>query len=124
MRGLGGESDLYAIVKSAEETGYIVILGATPDCEGQHVCSFGTFIGTTRSLDQVDEYSVSGRGSTPVNLQHGLKGHFYKSTCGAYCSDSLIVWTEGKNNYIIGIKAESKADMIKTVNSAIEASWK
>jgi hypothetical protein len=127
VSGLDGEGEVYAIVKSANETGYIVILGATPDCEGQHVCSHGTLIGTSHPLSQVDEYAINDRRGTPVRLQHGLKGYFYESVCGAYCSDSLIVWTEGNNHYIIGLKAQRKSDMIGAANSAIQGGserWK
>jgi hypothetical protein len=127
VSGLDGEGEVYAIVKSANETGYVVILGATPDCEGQHVCSNGTLIGTSRPLSQVDEYAINDRRGILVRLQHGLKGYFYESVCGAYCSDSLIVWTEGNNHYIIGLKAQRKSDMIGAANSAIQGGserWK
>ncbi len=79
---VSGLDDLYAIVKSADEAGYVVVLGSTPNCGGQHVCSYGTLIGTTRSLNQIDEYAISGRRRTSVELQHGLEGYFYESVCG------------------------------------------
>src|SRR5579863_5485158 len=40
--GLDSENEPFAIVKSVDESGYVVVLGATPNCEGQHVCSYGT----------------------------------------------------------------------------------
>jgi hypothetical protein len=116
----GLDDDVYAIVKSVDNTGYVVILGATPDCEGQHVCSYGTLIGTSRPLNKIDEYGISDRRGTPVRLQHGVKGRFYETVCGAYCSDSLIVWTEGNYHYVIGLKAERKSGMIVAANSAIQ----
>jgi hypothetical protein len=119
--GLDSGNDLYAIVKSVTENGYVVVLGATPDCEGQHVCSYGTIIGTSRPLDQVDEYDVTRRPRTLVKLRRGLTGYFYASICGAYCSDSFIAWTEGSYHYIIGLKAEKKSNLLGSVNSAIEA---
>src|SRR5690349_13092891 len=57
--GLGSGDDAYAIVKSADENGYVVVLGATPDCQGQHVCSYGTMIGTLHPLDQIAKYDVT-----------------------------------------------------------------
>jgi hypothetical protein len=125
--GLDAENDLYAIVKSAYRTGYAVVLGASPDCEGQHVCSYGTLIGTTRPLNEIDDYKFTGRRRKRVILWNGISGYFYDSVCGAYCSDSLIVWTEGKYRYIIGLKAERQSNMIKVANSAIRAGtdrWK
>lgn len=125
--GLDAENNLYATVKSADETGYTVALGATPDCGGQHVCSYGTLIGTTRPFNEIDDYGFTDRHRTRVMLRNGINGYFYDSVCGAYCSDSLIVWTEGKYRYIIGLKAERRSNMIKVANSAIRAGtdrWK
>jgi hypothetical protein len=119
---LDSKDELYAVVKSVDETGYVVVLGATADCEGEHVCSYGTMIGTSRPLDQIDEYDVTRRPRTLVKLRRGLTGHFYASVCGAYCSDSFITWTEGTYHYIIGLKAGRRSDLIGSVNSAIEAS--
>ena len=121
-----GESDFQAIINSADETGYIIVLGATPDCEGQHVCSYGALIGTSRPLKDIDFYAVSERKGVMMKLHHGIVGHFYNTVCNAYCSDSLIVWTEGQYHYIIGLKAESKSNVIRAANSAIDAAnrWK
>ena len=124
---LDSEDDVYAIVKSADETGYAVVLGAIPDCEGQHVCSYGTLIGTTRPFKEIDDYEFADRRSKRVVLWNGIRGDYYGSVCAAYCDDSLIVWTEGKYRYIIGLKAEKQSNMIKVANSAIRAGadqWK
>jgi len=121
VSGLNSADDTYAIVKSVNDSGYSVVLGATPGCEGQHVCSFGTMIGTTRPLDQVDEYDISRRPRSRVKLHGGFIGYFYAFNCGAYCSDSFVTWTEGNYHYVIGLKAESKANLLASVNSAIES---
>lgn len=39
------------------------------------------------------------------------------STCAAYCSDTLMAWTEGKYHLIIGVEAESKSNVIRVANS-------
>ena len=119
--GLNSNDDIHAIVKSADESGYVLVLGATPDCEGQHVCSYGTMIGTSRPLNQIDDaYDVTRRPRTAVKLHRELHGYFYASVCGAYCSDSFVTWTEGKYHYVIGLKAEKKSNLLASVNSAIE----
>lgn len=120
LPGLGNR-DFHAIITSADETGYIIVLGATPDCEGQHVCSFGALIGTAHPMKDINFYAVSDRKGASVSLHHGIKGDFYDTICAAYCSDSLIVWTEGRYHYIIGLKAESKPNVIRAANSAIDA---
>jgi len=120
------KGNFHAIVNSADETRYIIVLGATLDCEGQHVCSYGALIGTAHPLKDLDFYGVSKRKASSVRLHHGINGDFYDTICAAYCSDSLIVWTEGKYHYIVGLKAGSKPNVIRTANSAIDAAdrWK
>ena len=125
--GMDSDDKPYAIVKSVDAGGYVVVLGATPDCEGQHVCSYGTMIGSSRPVDQIEGYDVTRRPRTPVKLRGGITGYFYEAVCGAYCSDSFITWTEGRYHYIIGLKAEKRSKLLASVNSAIEASrvqWK
>ncbi len=115
--------DLYAIVQSADDTGYTVILGALPNCEGAHQCSYGTLIGTTRPLSELDRYRIVGReGMSPARLANGIDAQtYYDHECGAYCADSLIVWSEGKFNYVIGLKGAKKSNLIRAANSAIQA---
>ena len=119
VSGLGAQDDVHAVLKSADDTGYVISLTAAPDCEGQHVCSYGTAIGTSRSLDTVVEYSFSSRRGIIARLHHGIKARLYEPVCGSYCSDWLVVWTEGKYHYIIGLKAGSKRALILAANSAM-----
>jgi hypothetical protein len=113
---LDKETELYAITRSVDGTGYEVVLGATPDCRGQHACSYGFLIGTTRPISSI----VSDRRGSAVALFRGINASFYDTVCGGYCNESLIVWSEGKYHYIIGLKAEKKSNMILVANSAIE----
>lgn len=116
------ETELYAIVTSADETSYAVVLGAIPDCQGQHVCSYGTFIGRTSSLvPELGDYSLPDKPGISVKLQHGLQGVFYPPSIGAYCSDSLITWVEGSYRYLIYLKCGTRANAVKAANSAIKA---
>ena len=117
---LDNERELYAILISSDTIGYEVVLGATPDCEGQHVCSYGFLLGTKRP---VSDFVDSERNGVPVSLHKGIKGVFYDTVCGAYCSESLLVWREGEYNYIVGLKAERESTLITAVNSAIDSPW-
>jgi len=121
IRGLDEEKELFAITLSADASGYLVVLGATPECEGEHYCSYGALIGTKAPVKSIDFYAVKDRKGILVPLRHGIKGYFYEGPCGAYCSDSLIVWTEGSYHYIIGLRAGDKSELIKAANSALEA---
>ena len=105
ISGFDSAEELHAIVKSVDGSRYVVVLGATPECEGQHVCSYGTMIGTSLPLNRIGAYDVTRRPRSLVDLHRRIKGYFYASVCGAYCSDSFITWTEGAYHYIIGLKA-------------------
>ncbi len=119
---LESETELYAIVTSADETGYAVVLGAIPDCQGQHVCSYGTFIGRrSSSVATPGDYALPDKPGISVKLQHGLQGVFYPFSIGAYCSDSLITWVESSYRYLIYLKCGKQANAIKAANSAIQA---
>lgn len=122
VRGLNSKDELYAIVKTAEKSGYVVVLGAIPDCEGQHVCSYGTMVGTSGPLNQIGEYDLAHRSRVSVKLRRGLTGFYYASVCHAYCSDSLITWSEGSYHYIIGLKSGNLSSLVASANSAIGAS--
>jgi len=119
--GLDSTDELHVNLKSVDEHSYIIVFGATPECEGQHVCSYGTMIGTSLPFNQIDDYDTTRRPRSPVNLHRGIKGYFYGSVCGAYCSDSFIMWTEGAYHYVIGLKAEDRRNLIAAVNSAIDS---
>lgn len=123
ISGLDQEPDLHANIVSADDSGYVIVLGATSDCEGQHVCSFGALIGTSRPFESIDFYSVSDRkDKQSVTLEHGIKGRYSPGFCGAYCGDNVIAWTEGRYRYVIGLKAGTRADLINAANSAIRNS--
>lgn len=120
--GVQADTKLYATVVSANATGYEVILGFESDCEGQNNCRYGTLIGTTLPLDQLEE--LQGRKRSVVTLERGIRGYYYDSVCHAYCSDSLVAWTEGRYHYVLGLKAERKPNVIRAANSAISTNTK
>lgn len=70
------KGDVHAIINSAGQTGYIFALGATPDCRGERVCSYGAVIGTDHPLKDLDFYGVSDRKAASVPLHHGITGDF------------------------------------------------
>ena len=121
LPSLDAAGQFYPIVKSASHEEYAIVLGATPDCDGQHACSYGTLLGTTRSTSQIDGYDFNNRKKQTVALEGGLRGYVYEPVCGAYCSDSAIIWTEGRYQYVIGLKAGSSSELIAAANSTIRA---
>ena len=114
---LGKADDLYVNVLSADSTGYEIVLGFTPDCEGQNVCGYGRLIGTTRSFNEIKE--IEGQKWVPVTLAGRIKARYYDTQCAAYCSYSVVAWSEGKWHYLVEFRAERKSLVIRAANSAL-----
>jgi len=114
---LGQADDLYVNVRSADSTGYEIVLGFTPDCEGQNVCGYGRLVGTTRPFNEIEE--IEGRKWVPVILKGRVKGRYYDTECAANCSYSVVAWSEGKWHYLVELKAERKSLVIRAANSAL-----
>jgi len=93
--------------------GYDLRLGVERDCEGEHRCSYGIFLGSKQPIEPSDEKPV------PILLWGGIRGNFYDTQCGAYCDESWIVWSQDGFYYAIGITAEKRAVLIRVANSAI-----
>ena len=116
------KKELFVKIDSADETGYKIYMGFDPDCDGQSMCRFGTLIGTTLPLDKISD--LEGRKSVPVPLQNDINGFYYDAECQASCNDSMVAWSEGKYQYVLGLKAEEKAYVTKAANSAINPNAK
>jgi len=111
-------SEVYATLGSANSSGYGIILGSVPDCEGQNVCLYGSLGGSTAPI------KLGKSRGVPVKLQEGIQGRFFDSECFAYCNESYVTWSEDGFYYAIGIKAGKKDELIRIANSAIAAGKK
>ena len=109
--------DLYVNVLSSDSTGYEIVLGFTPDCEGQNVCGYGRLVGTTRPFSEIEE--LEGQKWIPVTLAGRIKARYYDTKCATYCSYSVVAWSEGKWHYLVELKAERKSLVIRAANSAL-----
>lgn len=110
LPGIDAEHPVYAVLKSADASGYEILLANALPCEGQNVCLYGTIRGGTSPF--------SKRGTTAMLKRH-IRGKFIAAVCHAYCTQSYINWSEGGFYYSIGIKAEKEENLVKAANSAI-----
>jgi hypothetical protein len=109
--------DLYVNVISADSTRYEIVLAFDPDCLGQNVCGYGILVGTTLPFNEIPD--IKDRKWVPVTLAGGIKARYYDTQCYAYCSYSMVAWSEGKWRYLVELKAERKWLVIKAANSAL-----
>jgi hypothetical protein len=108
-----GENPIYAIIETATEKKYEILLGFSPDCTGGTACRLGVVTGeaVTRKTPP-----LTGK---PVALAKKITGYFVDFSCGANCSDATLTWRQRGVQYTIGLKAGDRASLIKMANSAI-----
>jgi len=105
-------SPVYALTTEVSASEYQVLLGFTPDCNGGTACRWGEISGQTGPLMAPEE-------GESVNLAQGITGYFVPATCGANCSDAVVMWEQAGGHYRIGLKAGEKERLIEMANSAI-----
>jgi hypothetical protein len=107
------EHPIFGVLKSADRSGYDILLATELPCEGQNHCSYGSLRGSVIPLKH------DGGTGVPVRLRAGLRGRFIKTVCHAYCTESFVQWRERGFYYSVGIKAGKKSAVVKTANSCI-----
>jgi hypothetical protein len=120
-----------ALPKPQPKLGYDLVLGYTPDCTGGNACRLGSVQGIPKPVQSIEEAYSSAKDPAlkrpgtqemmgPVALSKGIQGWFIPSTCGANCSDALVVWDDNGYRYSVGIKVGDKASLVQMANSAID----
>ncbi|MEH2239791.1 hypothetical protein [Nostoc sp.] len=108
-----GENPIYAIVETATQKKYEILLGFSPDCYGASACRLGVV-----SAEAVTHKTPRLSGKR-VSLAKGITGYFVDFTCGAGCSDATLTWRQQGVEYVVGIKAGDRTSLVKMANSAI-----
>jgi hypothetical protein len=104
---------LYASLEKADQSGYFIDLGFTPDCQGATACHFGSLAG------QAVTPALPPLSGQKVALANGLTGYYLDATCGASCGDSVLGWEQANVRYTVGSKAAKLDTLLKIANSAI-----
>lgn len=100
----------FANLIAVDNSGYHIVLAATTDCEGQHVCAYGSVEGSKTPIRL-------GSDGVPVRLNHGSSARYFATQCYAYCDEAYITWAEKGFYYSVGLKAGSKQQLISAANS-------
>ncbi|BAZ32248.1 hypothetical protein NIES4074_47500 [Cylindrospermum sp. NIES-4074] len=108
-----GELPIYAIIETATQKKYDIILGFSPNCNGGTACRLGTV-----AAEAVTSKTPRLRGKSIV-LTKGITGYFEDFKCGANCSDATVTWRQQGVQYTVGLKAGDRTSLVKMANSAI-----
>jgi len=120
-----GLPTIYPYIYSSDTGLYEATLDYGDDCFGAGACSFGSMMARKNEfgVPQGTENNPYDFGTArKVILAKGIQGYFIESQCGASCSDALIFWLYDGNEYMFGVKAASKENVIALANAAIENS--
>jgi hypothetical protein len=109
-----GENPIYAIIETATQKKYDILLGFSPDCTGGTACRLGVVSAeaVTRKIPRLTGKRVS--------LVKGITGYFVDFSCGANCSDATLTWRQQGVQYVVGLKAGDRTSLVKMANSAIK----
>jgi hypothetical protein len=105
-----GPDRIYAVLVHSKPDSYSVVLAFTPDCNGASFCRIGSLTGAAGS---------KRRTGKRIRLARGVTGFYTEGVCGANCSDSVIAWKEGPNEYTAGTKGGSDADVAALANAVL-----
>lgn len=108
-----GENPIYAIIETASQKKYDILLGFSPDCSGGTACRLGVL-----SAEAVTRKTPRLSGKA-VSLAKGITGYFVDFSCGANCSDATLTWRQQGVQYTLGLKAGDRTSLVKMANSAI-----
>ncbi len=112
-------------IYSTDQGLYEATLDYGADCMGAGACAYGSLMGrlSTAGVPQGTEnvpYDYSA--AQKVILTRGVQGYFIESQCGASCSDAQVFFVYDGFEYMLGVKAGVKENMIALANAAIENS--
>ncbi|MBP0040673.1 MAG: hypothetical protein J7545_01665 [Roseofilum sp. SBFL] len=105
-------SPVFAIPTEVSASEYQVLLAFSADCNGGTACRWGEVSGQMGPL-------TAPEGGESITLAQGIKGYFVPATCGANCSDAVVMWEQAEGHYRVGLKAGDKEELIEMANSAI-----
>lgn len=112
-------------IYSTDQGLYEATLDYGADCMGAGACAYGSMMGrlSTAGVPQGTENVPYDFGAAQkVILARGIQGYFVESQCGASCSDAQIFFVYDDFEYMLGIKAGAKENVIDLANAAIENS--
>lgn len=112
------ESDsIHALLQSADDFGYDILLANELPCEGQNWCLYGSVRGNVKPFQH--SFNHVSPKAEPVTLSNGVRGGFIAANCEAYCSQAYVEWHQNGYYYSIGVKAGERKQLVEMANSAI-----
>ncbi len=103
--------------------GYYTGTIGTPHCNAGY-CDSGTLSGkrldvtTPWDTPHLIEDSFRATGDR-VALTEGIEGWFFDFECGASCSSAIVYWIDGDYEYVVGLIAGDKEEVVAFANATI-----
>jgi len=116
---------IYPYIYNTDSGFYEATLDYGSDCMGAGACNYGSMMGRLTTVDDpqgTENIPYDFGAAHRVILTKGIQGYFIESQCGASCSDAQVFWVYDGFEYMLGVKAGVKENVIALANAAIENS--
>jgi hypothetical protein len=102
---------------------YLFSLEYGSDCMGAGACHYGAIGGMQTTSPTPTHfntyYPFESERAEQVTLAYDITGYFVDYTCGANCNDATVWWIYNGYQYMIGLKAGPRDQVIALANAAI-----
>lgn len=132
-------SPFFPHVTRANSSRYYISLDVAAECSSSGACDQGFISGKKITSDMPDISKQfadlvqlhrsdskklplirSPEKPTRVQLAGGITGYFFPFSCGANCSNSVVVWDQNGYRYRVGLEMGRKESVVNLANSAIQ----
>ncbi|MBI9044639.1 MAG: hypothetical protein JEZ06_09150 [Anaerolineaceae bacterium] len=117
------EDELAVYIMSIFEGEYEISLDYGVECRGAGACHYGILTGKQVNSDSPEDtysFPFETEQAEVVTLMHDIPGWYVDFSCGANCNDAKVYWILNGYQYIAGIKAGSREQVIALANSVLE----
>ena len=111
---------LYKINTTSGEYEFSLDYGS--DCHGAGACHYGVITGKKTSAPipvGTSNFPFEAEYAEQVSLAKNITGYFFDSTCGANCNDATVWWIYAGYQYMLGLKAGPRDNVLTLANAAI-----
>jgi hypothetical protein len=109
-------------VMAVESGEYEISLDFGSECQGAGACHYGSMAGkAVGSGGPVSTRNIlfEPERAQPVTLFYGIQGYFIEAQCGATCDDAKLFWIYDGYQFVLGLKAGQRSNLIDLANAAI-----
>jgi len=117
-----GLPTIFPFLLTTDQGEYEFSLDYGVECRGAGACHYGVIAGkgaTGNMPTGTRSFPFEADRAEQFSLAYGISGWFVDYTCGANCNDAKVYWIYDGNEYMIGVKAGPRQNVIDLANATI-----